>query len=179
MGPIACPETSVTNYQRCVTSQKSEDIMYTAAEVYDQRLLWLVIRERLTKSLVSLPNYILSRSEDQSLDVVSCADTCHMLIWRSKRRDMHLWRHAVVRSRNICTSSAILTAWYDFTGTAPLLGALMSRPTIKVTQVFMWSAPIFCPIISKSEFSRQILQKRYEYQYKYICIKYIRKKTFN
>jgi hypothetical protein len=32
MGPMGCIETSVTTSLRCVTSQKSEDIVYTAAE---------------------------------------------------------------------------------------------------------------------------------------------------
>jgi hypothetical protein len=33
MGPIGCPETSVTNYQSTpLTSQKSEDVTHTAAE---------------------------------------------------------------------------------------------------------------------------------------------------
>ena len=33
MRPICCPETSVTNYRPiCVTSQKSEELIYVAAE---------------------------------------------------------------------------------------------------------------------------------------------------
>ena len=68
-------------------------------------------------------------------------------------------RHVVGETFTFIFTSPILTAWYHFTWRAPFLGALMSRPTIKLTQVFMWSAPIFRPIINKSGFSRQILQK--------------------
>jgi len=32
MGPTDCPETSLTINLRCVTSQKSEDLIYNAAE---------------------------------------------------------------------------------------------------------------------------------------------------
>ena len=32
MGPIGCPETSVTTNQRYVNSQKGDDLIYTAAE---------------------------------------------------------------------------------------------------------------------------------------------------
>ena len=35
MGPIACPETSATINLRWVTSQKSEDLIYTAAEAWN------------------------------------------------------------------------------------------------------------------------------------------------
>jgi len=38
MGPIGCTETSVTTNLRCVTSQKSEDIIYTAAEAWNYTL---------------------------------------------------------------------------------------------------------------------------------------------
>jgi hypothetical protein len=36
---IGCPETSVTTNQRCLTFQKSEDLMYTEAESWP-RLPW-------------------------------------------------------------------------------------------------------------------------------------------
>ena len=35
MGPVGCPETSVTTNLRCVTSQKSEDHIYTAKEAWN------------------------------------------------------------------------------------------------------------------------------------------------
>jgi len=34
MGPISCPETSVTTNQRCVTFQKSESLIYTGVEAW-------------------------------------------------------------------------------------------------------------------------------------------------
>ena len=44
MGPIGCTETSVTTSLRCVTSQKSEDIVYTAGESLKSRIIWLILR---------------------------------------------------------------------------------------------------------------------------------------
>jgi len=35
-GPIGCPETSVTTNLHCVTSQKGEDLIYTAAQASNQ-----------------------------------------------------------------------------------------------------------------------------------------------
>jgi len=35
MGPIGCPETSLTTNQRCVTFQKKDDLIYTAAEAWN------------------------------------------------------------------------------------------------------------------------------------------------
>ena len=35
MGPIGCPETSVAINLPCVTSQKTEDLMYTTAEAWN------------------------------------------------------------------------------------------------------------------------------------------------
>jgi hypothetical protein len=36
MGLAGCPETSVANYQpTCITSQKNEDLYYTAVEAYN------------------------------------------------------------------------------------------------------------------------------------------------
>jgi PHD/YefM family antitoxin component YafN of YafNO toxin-antitoxin module len=35
MGPLGCSETSVTTDLRCVTSQKSEDLIYVAAEAWN------------------------------------------------------------------------------------------------------------------------------------------------
>jgi hypothetical protein len=37
MGPIDFPETSVTTNLRCVTSQSGEDLIYTAAEAWNQK----------------------------------------------------------------------------------------------------------------------------------------------
>ena len=36
MGAIGCPETMVTTNQRCVISQKSEDLIYIVAEARKQ-----------------------------------------------------------------------------------------------------------------------------------------------
>ena len=38
MGPIVCPETSVIISLRCVTSKKSEGLIYTAAKVWSHSL---------------------------------------------------------------------------------------------------------------------------------------------
>ena len=40
IGPIGCPDRSVTLTQRCVTSQKSEKLIYTATEAWSQAQLY-------------------------------------------------------------------------------------------------------------------------------------------
>jgi hypothetical protein len=50
MGPIGCPQTSVTSNLHCVTSQKSEDLVYTAAED------WNHVREKFHGYVFDLLN---------------------------------------------------------------------------------------------------------------------------
>jgi hypothetical protein len=44
MEPIGCPETSVPSNQQCVTPQKSEDLIYTAPEVWNQPSVCACVR---------------------------------------------------------------------------------------------------------------------------------------
>jgi hypothetical protein len=49
MGPIDCPEKPVTPYLRCVTSQTSKYLVYTAAEAWYHEL---VLNQRAVKLLL-------------------------------------------------------------------------------------------------------------------------------
>jgi len=53
---------------------------------------------------------------------------------------MYVEYNNVERSRNVYTSSAILTAWNHFTRRWRFYGDLMSPATIKHTSVFWYSA---------------------------------------
>jgi hypothetical protein len=96
------------------------------------------------RSGLSLPNHIWSWLEDHSVDVFSCADSSHMLIWPPKKDgrctyDVKEWcvRVIFVPSQIYWQPDTVSLEQRHF------FGDLMSRPTIKLTQLFVWSAPIF------------------------------------
>jgi hypothetical protein len=71
--------------------------------------------------------------------VVSCRhNKAHMKIFQMLQtlpnnvRNVRITHHCGGRSRNVCTSSAIPTAWYDFTRRELFYGDLMSPETMKV-----------------------------------------------
>ena len=57
MGPIVSPEESITTNMRCVTSQKSADLMYTAAESWDHSVAEPLPYLEETKFYFSLHKY--------------------------------------------------------------------------------------------------------------------------
>jgi hypothetical protein len=65
----------------------------------------------------------------------------------------------MARSRNIYTSSVILTAWYLLTRRKRIYCDIKLSTTVQHTQVFMWIAWYFCPFIRIFGFSQRILVK--------------------
>ena len=63
IGPMGCLETSVTTNLRCVTSQKSEDIIYFAAEAWSHAGSYSVGSVRKSNSL-DFPELCLREIED-------------------------------------------------------------------------------------------------------------------
>jgi hypothetical protein len=62
LGPTGCPETSVTIKKRCVTSQKSEGLVYTAAEAANR--VSIRLKQNKTKvSHVRRINYCLTAED--------------------------------------------------------------------------------------------------------------------
>ena len=53
---------------------------------------------------------------------------------------MYVERNIVARSRNVYTSSTILTTWYHSSRKERYYGDLMSPATIKQAYIFKWSA---------------------------------------
>jgi hypothetical protein len=74
----------------------------------------------------------------------------------------------LARSRNVYTSSAIVTAWYPFTQRERFCSDLMSPVIIKYTYVFVQSSRYFCPILIKFGFSRQEFRPQYKISRKYV-----------
>jgi hypothetical protein len=62
------------------------------------------------------------------------------------------------------TSLAGLKAWYHVTRRARFYGYAMSRVTIKRTEVFIWSARNFCPILTKYWFFSTDFRKISQYK---------------
>jgi hypothetical protein len=60
---------------------------------------------------------------------------------------------------HIYTSSPILTVLYHFTGTKWFYGKFMTPATTLLNHVSICNTKHFCPIVTKSEFSWQILSK--------------------
>jgi hypothetical protein len=84
MGPVGCPETSVTTNLRWVTSQKSEDLIYRGGSVKSRKIGHIEIHKKAVQF------HLLSRHAVASCEpVISCftfnvlrftqAAECHLL----------------------------------------------------------------------------------------------------
>jgi len=62
---------------------------------------------------------------------------------------MCVYRNTVVRSRNVYTSSVIVTARSHLTQTEGFHGDVMSPSTIKRTSIFIEISRNFCPTLTK------------------------------
>ena len=74
VGPIGCPETSVTTNLRCVTSQKNEDLIYTARLKPEFRKIigYILLVLLLLLLLLSSSSSSSLVGRDSSVGIVTC-----------------------------------------------------------------------------------------------------------